>query len=542
MDTTDTLQLDVRRFYRMHIRLFSYLPHFTDLNKLFVVDAASLKDFFIFMFSFSSVATLSPLIILLYMKVPMHILYIITSVTAATAILLSPQLFRYITYDGLKRDLEREYTIFILVFSLYCRRFSLERIFQILSISYISSMIPKTVSIIRYILVRAYLRLSTLDNVILANLDLIPSESLKSFFLDILRIRAIGGSIHSYISSLLSEYYKGLSERWSSIWRNITGYLEVIILVYGLLPALISSLVFVIGIHTAVTLLAVSLIFYPIVSYIIMAIVDRMNILDPFTTNLVFNRVSLALLGVSPLTIYLLAKMYFNDYLLSASLWLSIALIPNTIINIRDVMNEISVESGILRVTTQLEELMSGGFTVTQSLKRIRLDGISSTVSTEIRRLMFSLDGGLPLDRLVGGERVKALTLFKMAIVESIKSGGGLNEFISLKELLKSFHKVSNLRKISFIIASLTATIVVILGVFSLSVVMSMVGSIEYNVLPSFSPGMFENLYFLSKLFLLTGAMYTSLILSKVLFGSIKNTILLETVLMALSLAFLFII
>ena len=542
MDDSGVLQVDVRRFYRRHLRFLSYLPHFDELNKLFVVGASTLKEYFIFTFSISTVISISTFIPLMYMKISIYLLYLITISMTVLTILFSPLLFRYLAYDGLKRDLEREYVIFILVFSLYSRRFSLERIFQILSNSYISIMIPKTVSIIRFILVRTYLRLATLDNVILSNLDVIPGESLKSFFLDIVRIRAIGGSILSYISSLLNEYYKGLSERWSNIWKNITGYLEIIILVYGLLPALISSLVFVIGLNTAITLLIVSLIFYPIVSYMIMAIVDRMNVLDPFSTELIFNRASLVMLCLSPLAIYLLTNLYFNDYLLSTSLWLALALVPNTFLNIKDMINEISIESGILTVTTQLEELMSGGFTVTQALKRVRLDGIASRVSMEIRRLMFSLDSGLPLERFIGGERVKALTLFKMALVESIKSGGGLNEFISLKELLKSFHRVSNLRKISFIIATSTATIVVIMGVFSLSVVMSMVGSIEYNVLPNFNPTMFETLYFLSKLFLLTGAIYTCLILSKVLFGSIKNTISLETVLTVLSLAFLFIL
>ena len=542
MEEVGSLNVDIRRFYKRHLRIFSYLPYFTKLNKLFVVGAYSLKEYILFTVSISIAIVLSMAIPLLYINLPLYIIYPITLAIASVTIVLSPIIFRYVAFDGLKRDLEREYVIFILIFSLYSRRFSLERIFQILSNSYISSMIPKTISIIKFLLVRTYLKLSTLDNIILNNLDVIAGDSLKSFFLDIVRIRAIGGSINSYVVSILNEYYKNLGERWRSIWRSITGYLEVIILIYGLMPALISSLVFVIGLNTAVTLLIISLVFYPIISYLIMAIVDRMNVLDPFSTKANFNRLSLVLLSLSPLAIYLLSDMYFNDYLISTSIWLAIALIPNTLVNIKDIVEEISIESGILMVTTQLEELLSGGYTVTQALKRVRLEGIANQVSIEIRRLLFSLDGGLPLDKFIGEEKVKALTLFKMALVESIKSGGGLNEFISLKELLKSFHRVSILRKISFLIATSTATIVVLMGVFSLSVVMNMVGSIEYNVLPSFNPAMFESLYFLSKLFLLTGAIYTCLILSKVLFGSIKNTISLETVLTVLSLAFLFIL
>jgi len=542
MSGGSTLRIDVNKMFKRHLRLFSYLPHFEELNRLFVLGASSFKEYL--MLTLSTTVTISILIYLtlLYLGTPVYLIYVILLTTIIAVFLSSPVIFRYMSMDSFKRGLEREYAVFLLVFSLYSRRFSLERILQILSSSYISTLIPKTISIIRFILVRTYLRLTIIDNVILKNLDLIPVENLKSFFLEIVRIRAIGGSIHGYVSSLLNEYYRGLSERWSIVWRNITGYLEIIILVYGLLPALISSLVFVIGLNTAITLLILSLIFYPMISYIVMTIVDRMNVLDPFSTKIGFSKASLTLLASSPLAIYFLTTRFSQDYLLSTSLWLAIALLPNTFINVKEIIDEISIESGVLIVTTQLEELMGGGFTVTQALKRLKLEGISENVAREIRRLIFHLDGGLSLDGFVGDEKVKALTLFKMALVESIKSGGGLNEFISLKELLKSFHRVSILRKISFIIATSTATIVVLMGVFSLSVIMSMVGSIEYDIIPNYNPNMFNTLYILSKLFLMTGAIYTCLILGKVLFGTVRNTISLEIVLIVLTISFLFIL
>lgn len=532
---------DIRRFYKWHIKLLSHLPSFNKLNKVFVVGVTSLREYITFTASLSiaSALVVTPLI---YSGVPYDIVIYLIIFTSILSFVFSPSIFRYVSSERLRLDLEREYTVFLLIFSLYSRRFSLERIFQILSRGYIASVIPRTASIIRYMLVKTYLKISMLDNIILNNLEIIPEDNLKRFFLDIIRIKAIGGSIYNYVSSLLNEHYKGLSDRWSAIWKNITGYLEVIILLYGLLPTLLSSLVFVIGLQPAISILVISIIFYPFVSYAIILIVDRMKILDPFFTRYQVNIATLIMLASSPLSIYLLTDLYTMDYLLSTSLWLSIAILPNTISNIKNVLEEISIESGVIAVSTQLEELMSGGYTVTQALKRIGLEGIYTKVASEIRRLLFFLDWGIPLNKLVERERVKAMTLFKMALIESINSGGGLQEFISLKELLKSFHRVSILRKISFLIATATACIVVSMGVFSLSVVISLLQSIEYSVLPNFNPYLFKTLYTLSQLFLLTGAIYTSLILSRVIFGSIKNTISLQAVLIVLSLSFLFII
>jgi len=541
MESTLGFEGDIRRFYKWHIRFLSYIPGFNKLNKFFVVGVTSLREYIIFTVSLSIASTLvvTPLI---FSGFPYNILIYLIIFTLIISIVFSPSIFRYISNDRLKLDLEKEYTIFLLIFSLYSRRFSLERIFQIISRGYITSIIPRTASIIRYVLVRTYLKISTLDNIIINNLDIMPGDSLKSFLLDIVRIRAIGGSIHNYVSSHLNDHYKGLSDRWSAIWKNITGYLEVIILLYGLLPTLLSSLVFVIGLQTAINILIISIILYPFISYAIILIVDRMKILDPFSTRHSVNKATIIMLAFSPLSIYLLTNLYTMDYLLSTSIWLSIAILPNTISNIKDVLEEISIESGVISISTQLEELMSGGYTVTQALKRIRLEGIYTKVSSEIRRLLFFLDGGLPLDKLVEGERVKAMMLFKMALIESINSGGGLQEFISLKELLKSFHKVSILRKISLLIATVTACIVISIGVFSLSVVSSLIQSIEYNILPNFNPQLFKTLNILSQLFLLTGAIYTSLILSRVIFGSIKNTIPLQAVSIILSISLLFII
>jgi len=372
------------------------------------------------------------------------------------------------------------------------------------------------------------------ENVLSKSLDLLPHEGLRRYIFNFVRLRSVGGDVYSYSSQALLDLYQELRRRWIGTWSSmaaylegviLAAYLEGVILIYGLFPTILSSLVFVLGYRNTLTVFTVMMIFYPIFTFLVYLLFDRYNVHDPIETRHSLSRISILLLMASPIPIYLLYR-YSGDIFLSASLVLGLSLLPSFIIQARRLYREVEEEAGLLALSTQMADLMEGGMGVVEAMKRVDLGGLPGILAREVRRVRHMLDKGLEPRELSGGG--KAYQLFRIALSESIASGGGAIELATLRELLKSFLDVSRLKRTAFYIALL----VLLLGGYSLSIIFSIISSVEGDLAHIFIPGSIETLYTYAKAFLLMGSIYMGLLLGRLVFGSFKNVLALTPLLL----------
>ena len=451
---------------------------------------------------------------------------------------LLPRMYRSVVSDVYGRWLAREEPITLLVFTIYSRRLSLERILQMFAEGYIGRVIPRTARFFRYILARSFVSRETVDNVLSRSLDLVPHDGLRRYIFNFVRLRSVGGDVYSYSSQALLDLYQELRRRWIGTWSSMAAYLEGIILIYGLFPTILSSLVFVLGYRNTITVFTVMMIFYPIFTFLVYLLFDRYNVHDPIETRHGFSRISMLMLAGSPATIYLLYR-YTGDIFLSSSLVLGMSLLPSFIIQARMLYREVEEEAGLLALSTQMADLMEGGMGVVEAIKRIDLGGIPERLAREVRRMRHLLDKGFePRDYMEGG---KAYRLFRIALSESMASGGGAVELATLRELLKSFLDVSRLKRAAFYIALASSIAVLLLGGYSLSIVFSIITSVEGDLAHIFIPGSIETLYTYAKAFLLMGSIYMGLLLGKLIFGSFRNVLALTPLLLTSAAVYLLI-
>jgi len=440
-----------------------------------------------------------------------------------------PSMYRAVVSDVYGRWLAREEPITLLIFTIYSRRLSLERILQMFTDSYIGRVIPRTARFFRYVLVRSFVSREAVENVLSKSLDLLPHEGLRRYIFNFVRLRSVGGDVYSYSSQALLDLYQELRRRWIGTWSSMAAYLEGVILIYGLFPTILSSLVFVLGYRNTLTVFTVMMIFYPIFTFLVYLLFDRYNVHDPIETRHSLSRISILLLMASPIPIYLLYR-YSGDIFLSASLVLGLSLLPSFIIQARRLYREVEEEAGLLALSTQMADLMEGGMGVVEAMKRVDLGGLPGILAREVRRVRHMLDKGLEPRELSGGG--KAYQLFRIALSESIASGGGAIELATLRELLKSFLDVSRLKRTAFYIALASSLLVLLLGGYSLSIIFSIISSVEGDLAHIFIPGSIETLYTYAKAFLLMGSIYMGLLLGRLVFGSFKNVLALTPLLL----------
>ncbi len=511
-----------------------------ELTEYLQMEVASVRELIVLAASLSLVSTLLTHVILTGLGVGIYTSLFLSLSAGLLIVFAAPKIYKLLVKDLYGRWLAREEPIAIMLFTLYSRRLSIERIIQTLNNSHIEKVIPRTLRFLRYVLAKSFVSREPIENIMMAKLGLIPYDGLRRYLFNILRIRSLGGDIHNYSTQVLLDLYTGLRQRWTRMWSSITGYLEGVILIYGLFPTILSSLVFVLGYNTTLSIFTAMMISYPVFTFLIYLAFDRFNVHDPIETEHRISKATLILIPFIPvLGYYLIYRLGFDPHLM-ISLLLTLILIPTFIIQLKELYREVREESGLVSLSLQLSNLLDGGFQVVEALKRLNLSGLPKGLAEEIRRLRYLLDRGVDIRGVEGGG--KAYRLFRIAVSESIVSGGGSAELATLRELLTSFLEVSRLKRLAFITALASAVIVVFLGGYSLKIVTSIIYSVEEDLSHIFISGSIDALYSYAKTFILMGTLYMGLLLGKLIFGGFRNVLALTPLLASAALVYLLIL
>lgn len=424
--------------------------------------------------------------------------------------------------------LNRDKSLFYLILSILGSRFNLERIFYIFLSSPTSRLIESTRRLVERWLASFYLTGTPIDTIIFRELEKIPEPVLRKYFKELIRINWIGGDISNYLKNALKEYYDHLRESWTTTWKNITGYLEVVILIFGLFPSLLASLLFLIGMDLTIKVFVISLVIYPFLAYFVYLFIENKNPQLPIESNrsiILKKNIALSIV-IFVFSLYSLSNLFsFNLMILTSCILFSMT--PITISNILLVKKLSIIESELTSLLKEIEELMKGGLSLLEAIKEIDLTKYPELLREEIRDIIVKYENGMDIrnrDREIISE---SLMIFRVVVGEILYSGGGLEEVLQLRGLLESYRKINSIRFSSALIPIISSIGVLLLGGYSTWTILSMIshiGSLESNILPITSSSI-STISTFSKLFLLSGAVYTGLLIDKAVFGRISRLI-----------------
>jgi len=429
-----------------------------------------------------------------------------------------------------KSSLNKEKPLLYLLFSIYGSRFSLDRTIHAISKSSISKYLKSSVKVLKYWLIHFYIEGDPIDEIISRYLYILPDEGLKKYFRDMIRVNWVGGDLSNYLKSSLKNLYSVLKENWYNAWRNIAGYLEVIIIVFGLFPSLLASMVFLLGQSLTITIFITILASYPFIAFITYLIIEgsnpRLPIQIEYKTYSFYDIIIIISLIVISYQLLLRLINLPNDVLIGWAI--TISFLPYFTRNTQRIKRASKLESELLSFLKELEELVKGGFSIMSALKSIDLSKYSNLLANIIRRFISSYELGLPKKEYLDIEYSDIVKFFKVAVFEIMYAGGGLEEIIELRDYINAYSEINRLRISSSIIPLATSIGVILLGGYSCWIIKDILSSININLLgfgPSFL-GFISTLSIFSRLFIYAGAAYTGLILDKVVYGSFKNLVI----------------
>ena len=363
-------------------------------------------------------------------------------------------------------NLSREYPVFILLFAVfhYLNLYSI--LMEVANV--FGDYLRYTREYIRRWIASFYISSSSLESIIFSSLEKIPSNDLRTFLLNYLRVVSAGGDVKRYVSTSLSNMIERLRLNWEDSWRSAVGRLEMIILIFGLTPSIVMSVI------TLATADLISMVFIsmtlilPIIGFFTYVYLDSQLIRIPISTN---PRISIRMLTVSMilavLSQFILVSLN-TPFIESIAISTSIFLVYPSLNSIRIWMIHRRVDKELSMLLRNMEELMRYGFSLSETIMRIDLNRFSKEIRTAVRRIIHFLeyrDPGVYIfeDKVYSG----VAKLSFLMIHEIIKSGGGLDELIFLREVIDEYVKMYS-RKVRYaIVPLLTGIFVIVSGVYN---------------------------------------------------------------------------
>ena len=429
---------------------------------------------------------------------------------------------------GLENDfyagLSREYPLFILIYAM-ASKLNMYNLFHII-VSRFGGLLKYTSRVLGRWIIDYEFSEEPLDRIIFRSLESFRDIKFKSFVKDLVRVRAYGGSVEQFIENTLEDMYIDISVNWEENWRATVGRLEMIMLVFGLLPIIVMSVVSIAP-PALVSNTFLGLIFLiPIVGYLMYIYLDKSIYRIPVESDLPFNPKVMLISIILSIILFFLLTRYINfvrDVVVITSVSLIILLLYPSISSIYTWLRERHIDNDLSKYLFDLEDLMRNGFSLREAVSRIRLEGFSREFINWASRLRYYLEFGDPgALRLKGPfSKLSRLTISLLSYISDV--GGGLREVVYLRKMGVQYLRLKS-RKASHAVAPLlTAVFIIFIGIYNYWIIYSIFVGIEAPSLPAFMV-MVNTLNWLSylyKLVLLEGILISGILISKVIHDSI---------------------
>ena len=457
-------------------------------------------------------------------------IYLLTllSILLSIAISLTVSNVYIISYNNeFKSKLDSEYPILVLVFAILHFAPLYYILFEI--IHRFKDILKYSSKLIRSWLFKFHLSNKELSSIIYESLSELPECRFRRFFINYIRILYTGGSIKRFLERSIESILEDIYINWEASWRSLVGRLETTILLYGLTPSILISIVTTLGIHLVYILFLVLILILPVTAIILYSYFDVSLFKIPITVK---RNIPLKILFLSILTatiaIFLDIKFFGFDWIRSLTIYLAIGLIPHSIYSLR-VWRDYNLDNLELEnFLENVEELLRYGFNLFESIRRINLKEYTKHFRIVIKQFLNIIENNiifsesmLKVDRL---SPIFKLTLYML--FEIIKSGGGLKEVIFLREIVSKYVRIMRRKVSSSLPPVLSGVGVIILGTYSFWTVKSLISGIHESIIP-FTVILTESLpliAFLYKTAILINIVISGILISKLIFDDISYT------------------
>ncbi len=380
--------------------------------------------------------------------------------------ILLMNLYTYSVKIDHSSTLSREYPVFILVFAVfhYLNLYSI--LMEVAGV--FGDYLRYTREYIRRWIAAFYISSSSLETIIFSSLEKIPNNDLRGFLLNYLRVVSAGGDVKRYVSTSLSNMIERLRLNWEDSWRSAVGRLEMIILIFGLTPSIVMSVI------TLATADLISMVFIsmmlilPIIGFFTYVYLDSQLIRIPVSSH---PRIRVKVLTIS------MAGAVASQFLLlsldmpiieSIAISSSIFLIYPSFNSIKTWMLHRRVDKELSMLLRNMEELMRYGFSLSETIMKIDLDRFSKEVRTAIRKIIHFLEYRDASVYVFEDDTYSGIAKLSFWMIhEIIKSGGGLDELIFLREVIDEYVKMYSMKVRYAIVPLLTGVFVIFSGVYN---------------------------------------------------------------------------
>lgn len=370
---------------------------------------------------------------------------------------------------------------------------------------------------------------SSLDDIIFESLERLKDVGFKFFIRDLIRVRAYSGEVDKFIENSLDKLYMDISVNWEDSWRSTVGRLEMIILLFGLLPAIVMSVISIAPSSLVSNTFLVLAVVIPVVGYTTHLYLDRSLYKIPIEVGPLFSRLPLSLSVASALFSYYILDRLINlsiGFYVKVSISLAVMLLYPSIVSLVGWFGERDVDRDLANFLFNVEDMMRNGFSIREAISRIELSGYSNIFRNLAGRIKyyFEYGEGGSLSPSKGFSRLALLTTVLIPYISDI--GGGLREVIFLRRMGEQYLRMKS-RKASYsLFPLLTAVFVVFLALYNFWILRGIFMGVDAQAFPAYMGllGALEWLSTLYKTIILESILVSGVLISKVIHNNVYHT------------------
>ncbi len=431
---------------------------------------------------------------------------------------------------GLESDannsLNLEYPIFLLLYAV-SSRINMYNFFHLV-VNKFGDLLRYTSRILGRWVIDYELSESSLDNILFSSLERFKESMFKYFVRDLVRVRAYSGEVSKFLENALENLYLDISTNWENNWRNMVGRLEVILLLFGLSPAIIMSVISIASSDLVSDIFLILAILIPVAGYIIYIYLDRSLYRLPVDAGLTFNsRILLFTICLSSL-IYLLNYygVFSLDYFEVFAYSIVVLIIYPSIKSLYAWFLERSIDRDLSNFLFNLEDMMRNGFSIREALARIEVNGFGRSFKNIVGRMKHYFEFG---DRwsLINIPIYSRLAKLSIRLITYISDmGGGLKEIIFLRKLSEQYMRLKRNKFSSALLPLVTGVMIVFLGFYNFWILETIFTQSGGQTIPAYSLmlNVFKDAATLYKLIYLESILVSGLLISKSIHNDIHYT------------------
>jgi len=362
----------------------------------------------------------------------------------------------------------------------------------------------------------------SLDNVIFNSLERFRDCDFKGFIRELLRVRAYSGEVDKFLENSLESLYSDVSANWEDNWKSTVGRLEVIMLLFGLLPSIVMSVISIAPVGLVANTFLLLALAMPVVGYGTYVYLDRSMYKLPGKTPYPFEIRTFLVSSIGAVS-FLLINYFIDlvplDEFRTAAISLCLLLIYPSLKSLYEWIGERAVDRDLSNFLFSVEDLMRNGFSIREAVSRIDLTGFGRGFRNIVGRLRFYLEHG-DSDSIKSLSRYSKLTRLTVLIMSYISDiGGGLREIIFLRKMSDQYLRLKSKKASYSLVPLLTAVFIIFIGIYNYWVIQDIFLGVNAQAFPAYM-GMVSVLSWVSqlyKLIFLESIFVSGILISKVI-------------------------